>query len=255
MTHSLDTPAPISDTAAGSPSTSDVAKDEARSVAQTTTEAGKQVAGTAAEQVQQVTQETRRQVQDLLSQGREQATEQARNGQQKAAGSLSALAEEMRSMTSGEGSGPAHDLVRQATDAVDTFAGHLRDREPADLLDDVRSFARRRPGAFLLGAAVAGVLAGRLTSGVVAAHKDQGSSSTAPTSAPSSARYAAVPPVADGPAWAPEPTYSTGAGGPGYDPTTGYTPAPPAPYGTTGPATPAAQPSWGTGRPLGGGQA
>ena len=35
----------------------------------------------------------------------------------------------------------------------------------ADLLDDIRSFARRKPGAFLLGAAVAGIVAGRMFRG------------------------------------------------------------------------------------------
>ncbi len=286
MTQSLDTPPNPGD---GSSSTTDVAKDEARSVGQSTADAGKQVAGTAAEQAQQVTQETRRQAQDLLAQGRSQATEQARNGQQKAAGSLSALAEELRTLTDGEGgSGPAHDLVRQATDAVDGLAGHLRDREPADLLADVRSFARRRPGLFLLGAAVAGVVAGRLTTGVVAAHKDEGSAphpAPCPVAAHSPARthcqarrcrgrlrsrpaghrgrrlrrggpllpvgrvpqpdpvHPALPVRAARPLRAARrPVAPTGTGGPGYDPTTGYTPVPPAPYGTPPPVDPGTDP-------------
>ena len=49
---------------------------------------------------------------------------------------------------------------------VESFAGKLQNREPAELLDEVRSFARRKPGLFLLGAAAAGVVAGRLTRGV-----------------------------------------------------------------------------------------
>jgi hypothetical protein len=40
-------------------------------------------------------------------------------------------------------------------------------------MDDVRMFARRRPGAFLLLAASAGVLAGRATRGAAAARKQQ----------------------------------------------------------------------------------
>ena len=243
MSHSLDTP-----TGSGDPSTTDIAKDEARSVGQTTAEAGKQVAGTAAEQAKDVAGEARRQASDLLAQGREQAAEQARGGQQKAAGSLSALAEELRTLTDGEGaSGPATDLLRQATGRVESLADHLRDREPSDLLEDVRSFARRRPGAFLLGAAVAGVLAGRLTSGVVAAHKDGGSTSypagtphdvttgTGPlpgASGGAAAGYGAVPPVGavPPPAAVPPP-----GAGPGYDPVGGYNPAPRPPYGAPGP--------------------
>jgi len=174
MTHSLDTP-PTSD----STSTADTAKDEARAVGQTTADAGKQVAGTAAEQAAEVAQETKKQAADLLSEGRTQAVDQARAGQAKAAESLSALAEEMRGMTGGDGSGPAHDLVGQATGIVEDVAGRLRDREPGELLDDLRTFARRRPGAFLVGAAVAGVLAGRLTSGIKASHADDSGSAGA----------------------------------------------------------------------------
>ncbi|MCW2583756.1 MAG: uncharacterized protein JWQ53_2546 [Klenkia sp.] len=167
MTHSLDTP-PTS----GSASTADTAKDEARAVGQTTADAGKQVAGTAAEQAAEVAQETKKQAADLLSEGRSQAVDQARAGQAKAAESLTALAAELRDMTAGGSSGPAHDLVGQATGIVEDVAGRLRDREPGELLEDVRTFARRRPGAFLVGAALAGVLAGRLTSGIKASHAD-----------------------------------------------------------------------------------
>ncbi len=262
MTYPLDTPS-----TSGSASTTDVAKDEARSVGQTTAQAGKQVAGTAAEQAQNVTQETKRQAQDLLAQGRSQATEQARNGQQKAAESLTALAEEMRGMTGGEGSGPAHDLIGQATDAVESFAGRLRDREPGDLLDDVRTFARRRPGVFLLGAAVAGVLAGRLTGGVVSAHKDDNDSSADASHAVTTgsghlpgdaatggaAGYAAAPPLAQTPDLATPPAGYAPSTAPvaGYE--TEYDAVPPA-YGTVPSAVPAVDPAWDD-RPLGGGRA
>jgi len=160
---------------AGSPSSTDIAKDEARNVGQTAAQAGSQVVGTAGDQAKQVTQETKRQAQDLLTQGRAQAGEQVRNGQQQAASSLSALAGELRSMADHDdqsSGGPAHDLVRQATGKVDDLAEWLQSREPGDLLEEARSFARRRPGTFLLGAALAGVVAGRLTTGVVAAHQD-----------------------------------------------------------------------------------
>ena len=49
----------------------------------------------------------------------------------------------------------------------------LEGREPADLLDELRSVARRRPAVFLVGALAAGVVAGRLTRGV----KDESSDS------------------------------------------------------------------------------
>jgi hypothetical protein len=65
----------------------------------------------------------------------------------------------------------ATEFARQAADRAHGAASWLEQREPADLLDEVRNFARRRPGAFLIGAAVAGLAAGRLTRGL----KDRGS--------------------------------------------------------------------------------
>ena len=144
-------------------------------------QAGSQVASTAADQAKQVAQETQRQATDLLDQGRTQVREQAISQQQKAGQSLSSLAQELRGLADGTSSGapgPARDLLQQGAGMVENFASKLQNREPAELLDEVRSFARRKPGLFLLGAAAAGVLAGRLTSGVTAAHSDSGPSST-----------------------------------------------------------------------------
>ena len=86
--------------------------------------------------------------------------EQAISQQQKAGQSLTSLAQELRGLADGTSSGapgPARDLLQQASGMVDDFAHKLQNREPAELLDDVRSFARRKPGLFLLGAAAAGV--------------------------------------------------------------------------------------------------
>src|SRR3712207_2305541 len=180
MTHSIDAPFPpppstgtgatsatsgttatttTTTTSTGSPSTSDVAKDEARNVGQTAAQAGSQVASTAADQAKEVAYETQRQAQDLLHQGRQQLRQQTVAQQQKAATGLSSLAQELRGLADGSSQGapgPARDLLQQASGYVDRFADRLQNREPADLLEDVRAFARRRPGAFLLGAAVAG---------------------------------------------------------------------------------------------------
>jgi hypothetical protein len=64
--------------------------------------------------------------------------------------------------------GMATDLAQQAADKAGQLASWLQDREPGDLLDEVKSFARRRPGAFLALAAGAGVVAGRFTRGMAA---------------------------------------------------------------------------------------
>jgi hypothetical protein len=207
------------------PSTTRVARDQAAQVGQTTSDAGKRVAGTAAEQAGQVAAEARRQARDLLGEARTQATEQARNGQQKASEGLRTLATELHQMAdSGDQRGPASDLAKQAADKIGDIAEWLSHREPGELLDEFRAMARRRPGAFLIGAAAAGVLAGRLTRGAVDANRD-----TSETRRPIAAEPVTAPLL---PADAP-PLYPSGPDSayppPAYAPPApqGYTPGPP----------------------------
>ena len=261
MTHSIDSPFPpppstgsgatsgastastttTSQTTSGSPSTTDVAKDEARNVGQTAAQAGSQVASTAADQAKEVVGEAKHQAQDLVQQGRQQLRQQTVAQQQKAAGGLTSLAQELRGLADGSSQGapgPARDLLQQASGYVEQFADRLQNREPADLLDDVRAFARRRPGTFLLGAALAGVLAGRLTSGVKAAHSDDSSTSGTQQYRSSYAQTNYVDPA---------PAYSGYAETTSYETTTGAgttgTPVPPPPYGTVPPAGAAVPPT------------
>jgi ElaB/YqjD/DUF883 family membrane-anchored ribosome-binding protein len=237
MTHSIDAPFPppaTAGTGSTSPSTTstkDVAVDEARNVGQTAAQAGSQVASVATDQAKEVVQETQRQAKDLLDQGRSQLKDQAVTQQQKAGQSLSSLAQELRSLADGtsEGApGPARDLLQQASSSVENFASMLQNREPAELLDEVRRFARRKPGLFLLGAAAAGVLAGRLTSGVKAAHSDTSSTGG----------YAGQTNYVDpAPTYADYPATGTYADtGVGTGAATGGAPLPPPPYGTVPPA-------------------
>ena len=156
------------------PSTTDVARDQAADVAQHARQAGGQVTQTATDQTRQVAAETGRQVRDLLGEAQGQVRHQASDQQQKAAGQLRSVADELGQMPDKGGqSGTAADLVRQAADRLHGAAAWLEKREPADLLSEVRNFARRRPGTFLIGAAVAGLAAGRITRGLAAQGNQQ----------------------------------------------------------------------------------
>jgi hypothetical protein len=84
---------------------------------------------------------------------------------------LRSVGDDLENMASHSDGGTASGLVREAADRARALSSRLDGREPRELLDDVRGFARRRPGTFLLGALVAGVVAGRLTRGA----KDSGS--------------------------------------------------------------------------------
>lgn len=151
------------------PSTTDFARAEAAGVGQHARDASGQVAQTAVDQARQVAAETSRQARDLLSEAQGQALDQASAQQQQAARQLHSVADELHVMAANGGqSGLATEVARQVADRMHGAASWLEQREPADLLDEVRRFARRRPGTFLIGAAVAGLAAGRLTRGLAA---------------------------------------------------------------------------------------
>jgi hypothetical protein len=130
----------------------------------------------------------------------------------------------------------------------------LQNREPAELLDDVRSFARRKPGLFLLGAAAAGVLAGRLTSGVKAAHSSSYSSGNGGSAGYGSAGYGSAGYAAPQTNYVdPAPTYSDYTATTDYPATTDYTGTTGTSVGTTpGTGTPLPPPPYGQVPPAGG---
>jgi hypothetical protein len=148
----------------GSTGAVDTAREQGRQLGHSVTESGSQVAQTAAEQAQGVAAEAGRQARDLVGEARGQVTEQVGSQQQKVVGGLRSLGDELTSMAvKGGQAGPATELAHQAADGARRAADWLEQRQPGDLLEELRRVARQRPGMFLLGAAVTGVLAGRLT--------------------------------------------------------------------------------------------
>lgn len=139
------------------------AQDEATQVGHEATNAGSQVAQQAVGQGRQVVAETGRQTRNLAREASAQMRQQAEQQQKRAAGGLRALGTELGSMAdSSEQDGVASEVVRRGADAANQVAGWLEEREPGALVQEVREYARRHPGVFLAGAAVAGMLAGRL---------------------------------------------------------------------------------------------
>lgn len=154
---------------ADSQQTTEVAKEQAADVADSAKQAGTQVAQTVKEQAADVTNEAGRQAKQLLAEAQSELGEQAAQQQQKVAGGLHALADELDGMVRGsEQDGVATDLARQAADKARQIGIWLEDRDPGSLLDEVRDFGRRRPGTYLAIAAGAGILAGRLARGLSA---------------------------------------------------------------------------------------
>ena len=142
-------------------------RDQARQVGSEAANAGGAVAQTAKEQGQEVVGEaqaarpatsTARPAPRLAA----QTSEQQQRGRRRAAfagrrDALDGAAAAARPARSTE-------LAHQAADRVHGVAGWLEQREPGDLLNEVKTYARRNPGTFLVGAALSSVwLAGRLT--------------------------------------------------------------------------------------------
>ncbi|MFG1621971.1 hypothetical protein [Kribbella sp. NPDC049227] len=141
----------------------ETARDEAGQLKETSAEAARQVAGTVKERASDVTSDAREQARRLASQTRDELVGQAGQQKERAASGLRSLSDELRGMAEHGQSGLGAQLARQGADFTDQAADFLQQREPGDLLEEVRGFARRKPGTFLLVAAAAGVVAGRLT--------------------------------------------------------------------------------------------
>ncbi|QIG38667.1 hypothetical protein G5T42_03515 [Microbacterium sp. 4R-513] len=153
----------------------ETAKQEASNVAGTAKDEAKHVARTAKEEAKEVGREARTQVSRLYDETRMELSDQAAQRQDKLAQGLRSASDELHSMASSStDGGVATDLVRQAAQRLNGAASWLGDRNPSDVLDEVKRYARRRPVVFLGAAALAGVLVGRLTRSLAAGEPDSG---------------------------------------------------------------------------------
>ncbi|GAA2715474.1 hypothetical protein ACFY2R_25680 [Micromonospora olivasterospora] len=165
--------------------TTEQARQAASQVGQQTAQAGGLVGHTAAEQGRQVAAQARQEARHLTGEATSQLRDQARTQQHRAAEGLRGLGRELGSMADrGGDSGLAGEAVRRAATAADRAAGWLDAREPGEMMDDVRGYARQHPGMFLAGAAVAGVLVGRLTRNLTSGNGKRPSEQAAQTAQP-----------------------------------------------------------------------
>jgi cell division septum initiation protein DivIVA len=142
----------------------DAAKGAAQDVAGDAKEKAANVAGTAKEQASKVASEATDHAKQLYGQASENLKQQAGEQQQRAAGGLRSLGEQLGRMAENDDEqGVASKVVRDLSGRATSAAGFLENRDPGSLLDEVKSFAAKRPGTFIAIAAGAGLLAGRLT--------------------------------------------------------------------------------------------
>lgn len=148
--------------------TKDAAKDEARQLGREGVETAKQVGHTAKDEAGKIAQEAKSQVTNLVGELGADLKSQACAQQQKVADGLRSVSDELRSMAENSAGGTASSLVGQAAGKAGDVADWLDGRDPGSLLEEVKGFARRRPGVFLAVAAGAGLVAGRLARGITA---------------------------------------------------------------------------------------
>lgn len=207
--------------------TVETAKQEAAGVAGAVGDAAGGVVDTAKTEAGHVAHEVKVNARQLLTQTKGELSDQAQAQQQRVAEGLRSISDELSTMAnSTENGGVATDLVQQAAQRSSSVAQWLEGRDPGSLLDEVKGFARRKPGTFLLLAAGAGVLAGRLGRGMAGNASDAASASStsdATTQTPRAVYYptqgqggAVTPPAVD----LPGPTATTA--GYGAATTTGY---------------------------------
>lgn len=155
---------------------------EASATAKTAGEAAHGVAETGAHEAAAVASEAKAQLGDLVAQSGRELSDQASTQQQRLAEGLNSMGSDLSRMADAdENGGMAGDLVRRAAGHVSTIGSWLGDRDPQQVLKDVSSFARRRPGTFIAVAAIAGVVVGRLSRAIAA-----GATSASPASSGSS---------------------------------------------------------------------
>ena len=118
----------------------------------------------AKQQSQQLAQQARQQASELANRGTEQAksqlASQKHNASQRLTPVQSALRETAQQLRN-QGQGQVGDYAEKAADQVERFSTYLRQTEVDEIMDEVRGFARRRPGLFLGSAAAIGFFATR----------------------------------------------------------------------------------------------
>lgn len=159
------------------------ATDEGREVASEAARAGTEVveaarrdarelADTAREQVSELSQEVVAQGQGLLEETRTQLESQANTQVEQLAQNLRRLGAQTQALAEGRPSeaGGLPGYLENVSGRLEGWADDLEVRGVDGLIDDVKTFARRRPGVFLLGATAVGFGVGRL----VRAKSDEG---------------------------------------------------------------------------------
>jgi hypothetical protein len=168
--------------------TREAVQHEAAQTAEHARTATAEVAGTAKEQARQVTREAGEQARRVVDDARQRLGGELDAQTGRASSGLRRWADELDRMAeAGADGSPVRSAVRQLSDGGRQAAGYLDDHGVGGVVERVGEFARRRPGAFLAGAAVTGFLAGRLAKATAGASRDTSDGGETPAVPPAAA--------------------------------------------------------------------
>lgn len=151
------------------------AKEQASATAGQAREATGEVAGTALDQARTVAGEARRQAGSAVGDLRGRVADEVAGQTRRAAGTVHQWADDLAELArNAPGDSPARSLVSQVADGGHRAADYLDRHGVEGMTEDLKGFARRRPGAFLAGAALAGLAVGRMAKAGGKAKSGQG---------------------------------------------------------------------------------
>lgn len=143
--------------------TAQTAKEEASTTAGQVKQAAGDVTSTAVEQARNVAGEARQQVGSAVHDLQQRVRAEADSQVQRLSGTLRQWAQDLSGLADNAPSdSPARDLVAQAAHGGHRAADYLDENGMDGTLQNLQAFARRRPGAFLGSAMLAGLVVGRI---------------------------------------------------------------------------------------------
>ncbi|WP_394619982.1 hypothetical protein JNUCC0626_13025 [Lentzea sp. JNUCC 0626] len=167
---------------------------EGNAVVHQARDAAGEVRATAEDQIGHVAQEAKSQAGNVLHSARDRMADEAETQARKVSGQLDRIADELSSMA--ETAAPdalSAGAVRQVADTSRQAARYLDDQGARGLLDSAQDFARRKPGAFLLAAAVAGFLVGRVVKSATGTPSGRPAAQPPPVPDPEVPQFAPAP--------------------------------------------------------------
>jgi hypothetical protein len=141
----------------------DAARDEGRALAGSAAEEARTVGQTVQQQAARVTDEVATQARDLVSSATSTLERQAEDEAHKLAGVLRSAGDQARALAEGrtEDAGDIDKYVRAIAGTLSDIAVRVDELGARGSVEELREFARRRPGLFLAGAATVGFLGSR----------------------------------------------------------------------------------------------